>query len=385
MPPRVPLGYCTNVHPAETLAEAWTALRLHAPRLRQRLKGPVGIGLYLPWAVAEPLASRPESAESFRDFLASAGLEVFTANAFPIGGFHARRVKEAVYRPDWTTPRRVDFSILAGSALAALLPEGATGTVSTLPVGWKGDSLDSVALERAAANLLAVAEVFRQVREESGKTLVLCLEPEPMCVLETSEETAAFFERCLLTAGKALTRHLGVCLDPCHMALAFEEPAAAVRRLAPLGIAKVQISSALSVKDPARHPEAVDALKTFAEERYLHQLACRTPAGVQRLQDLDLLDPEAEPWRTASEWRCHFHVPVDRESFGPLGTTRDWIEKAIPELLKLPETPQFEVETYTWGVLPEAERPTDADSLAEGLAREMLWARKALGMKGETA
>ena len=380
MPTPVPLGYCANVHPAETLAEAWTALRLHAPHLRSRLKGPVGVGLYLPWAVAEPLATRPESAEGFRDFLASAGLEAFTANAFPIGGFHARRVKEAVYRPDWTTPRRLDFTVMAGRALAALIPAGSTGTVSTLPVGWKGDSLDRLALERAAANLLSVAETFRQIRDGSGRTLVLCLEPEPLCVLETSEETAAFFERYLLPAGSELTRHLGVCLDTCHLAVGFEEPAAAVRRLAPLGIAKVQISSALAVKDPARHPEAVSALCAFDEERYLHQLACRTPTGVHRLTDLPHLDPSAEPWASAPEWRCHFHVPVDRESFGPLGTTRGWIEKALPELRKLPSQPHYEVETYTWGVLPETERPRDPESLAEGLAREMLWAQKALGM-----
>ncbi len=352
--PSVPVGYCANVHPGETLAEVWQTLKAHAPFLRQRLGAPVGVGLYLPWAAAEPLATRPESAEGFRDFLREAGLEAYTANAFPIGGFHAQRVKEAVYRPDWTTPRRLAFTQMAGRALAALLPEGATGTVSTLPVGWKGDGLDAVALERAAATLLAAAEGFRRLEEETGRRIILCLEPEPLCVLETSAETAAFFERHLLPAGERLRRHLGVCLDTCHLAVGFEDPAEAVRRLAPLGIAKVQISSALSVKDPARNPAAVERLEGFAEDRYLHQVACPSGKGVERLQDLPLLELAREPWTSAAEWRCHFHVPVDREAFGPLGTTRAWIEKVIPELKRLPVQPHYEVETYTWGVLPEA-------------------------------
>ena len=81
------LAYCTNVHPAETLAGIWEALRTHAIPLK-RLAAPdrpLGVGLYLPEAAAEPLALRTESAGDFRAFLREEGLEVRTANAFPIG------------------------------------------------------------------------------------------------------------------------------------------------------------------------------------------------------------------------------------------------------------------------------------------------------------
>ena len=45
------------------------------------------------------------------------------------------------------------------------------------------------------------------------------------------------------------------------------------------------------------------------------------------------------------------------------------------------ETTQYECETYTWSVLPEADRPTDDAALARGIAREVASARDALGRR----
>lgn len=386
MAPAAPiqLAYCTNVHAGETLAQIWETLRLHAVPLKAAVspRSPLGVGLYLPATAAEPLAERPESAADFRGFLAEAGLSVFTVNAFPYGGFHGARVKESVYRPDWTTPRRLAFTIAAGKALASLLAEGETGTVSTLPIAWKGAVPGKEGLALAAGNLLAVAESFRRIREESGRTLVLCLEPEPLCVLETTAETVDFFQRHL-SGSETARRHLGVCFDACHLAVEFEDLAASVRRYAGAGIriGKAQISSALAVARPGTHPEAVARLKGFDEPRFLHQVAAKTAGGILRLADLSLLDITDGDWASAEEWRCHFHVPVDRAEYPPLGTTQAELKAALPALLKLPERPHFEIETYTWSALPEPERPATPEALVAGIAREFAWARQALGAR----
>ena len=377
------LSYGTNVHPAETLSGIWEALALHAVPLKRKASpgAPLGIGLYLPAAAAEPLASRPESAEDFRAFLAREGLAVETLNAFPYGGFHDARVKEAVYRPDWTTGKRLDYTIQAGKALASLLPPGATGTVSTLPGSWKAWSHGGENLERMAAQFLAAAEAFRRIREETGRTLVLCLEPEPGCTLETTSEAATFFkERLYRTRSEETARaHLGICLDTCHLAVQFEDLPSSIRLLSKEGIriGKAQLSSALSVPHPGRNPEAAAALRAFEEDRWLHQVSARTGSSIRLLPDLPLLDADPE-WLKADEWRCHFHVPLDREAFPPLGTTQADLKAAIPALLALPETPHLEIETYTWSVLPEAERPKDVAGLVEGLAREFAWVKAQL-------
>src|SRR2546423_965168 len=84
-----------------------------------------------------------------------------------------------------------------------------------------------------------------RVRAEPGKTVTLALEPEPGCHLETVAETIAFFDEHLLHGPDAdlVQRHLGVCLDACHLAVEFERPTAAVRALRAAGIriAKLQL------------------------------------------------------------------------------------------------------------------------------------------------
>ncbi len=381
------LAYCTNVHPGETLAEIWKALKRHALPLKRLAspEGPLGVGLYLPAAAAEPLAARPESAGDFRAFLKEEGLFVPTVNAFPYGGFHDRRVKESVYRPDWTTPRRLDFTVTAGKALAALIEEGETGTLSTLPIAWKGAGIGRDGLAQAAENLLAAGAAFHRLEEQTGRRILLCLEPEPLCELETTEETVAFFQKHLLGAEEGLRRHLGICFDTCHLAVEFEDLSDSVRRYAEAGIriGKVQLSSALTVREPAAHPQAISRLISFDEERFLHQLCGKAGEGLERLADLALLRATEEPWASMEEWRCHFHVPLDRPEFPPLGTTRAEILKALPMLLRLPERPHFEIETYTWGVLPEAERPKTPEDLVAGIAREFAWAREALEAPAE--
>ena len=58
-------------------------------------------------------------------------------------------------------------------------------------------------------------------------------------------------------AARALRDHLGVCLDLCHAAVEFEQPAECVRRLEQSGIRvlKMQISAGLRL--PSLDPEAI--------------------------------------------------------------------------------------------------------------------------------
>ena len=84
--------------------------------------------------------------------------------------------------------------------------------------------------------------------------------------------------------------------------------------------------------------------------------------------DRDLAESPSAEWLTADSWRVHFHVPVDAESLGPLGTTRDDLRRALACVAgDLDYEPHLEVETYTWEVLPGSEQP----DLVSGLTREL--------------
>ena len=101
----------------------------------------------------------------------------------------------------------------------------------------------------------------------------------------------------------------------------------------------------------------------------------RSDQSVQLVDDLELLLPDGDrDWRDAECWRIHFHVPIHRATLGRLHTTQAWLESALAFAVERRLTSHFEVETYTWELLPdpaELSRP-----LASRIGDELAWARE---------
>ena len=348
LPRDVHLTYCTNIHAGESWNEVRHSLETHVPHIKAKVSphNAFGLGLRLSGIAAEAL-SAPAVLDELRGFLDRENLYVFTINAFPYGPFHGRRVKEDVYQPDWLTPERLSYSDRAAEILAGLLPDGMVGSVSTVPGTFKAVAAARPEAASAMADALArhVATLV-SLQRRTGREIVLALEPEPCCFLETVEETIAFFRDHLHTdasaaivadqtgmppaaAHDALRRHLGVCYDVCHGAVEFEEPARAFAQLGEAGIriGKLQLSSALR-------------------------------AG-----------------RAGGEWRIHCHVPVFLEIAGGFHSTQPALKAALAAAKSTFVSPHLEVETYTWDVLPPELRQS---SRADAIVREMLWVLKEL-------
>lgn len=369
----VHLTYCSNIHPGESWAQTRHNLETHVPVVRQRLgvAGPFGIGLRLSAAAADELASTPGELERLRTALDDAGLYVFTINGFPYGPFHGTSVKEQVYRPDWREPERVRYTTQLIDILERLLPEGVPGSISTVPAYFRARHEEG-APEAVARALRAHAIDLDRRRSARGVDIALALEPEPCCVLETIEETVAFFETHLFASATdegALRRHIGVCLDTCHAAVEYEDPAACVGALLGAGIrlAKAQLTTGLRLA-PAS-PEALQALRAYSDEVYLHQVVVRDAAGTLT-RYVDLPDALADASAARDEWRVHYHVPVFEHHLGPFTNTQPFLEQTLRELLARDATPHLEVETYTWDVLPPELRGDDVD---DAIARELRW------------
>src|SRR6185295_10233963 len=111
--------------------------------------------------------------------------------------FQAGVVKRAVYHPDAGTDARREYLLEVAEILAALLPEDIeAGTISTLPLGHReeaGPALES----RALAQLCALAVDLARLRDRTGKSIRVCLEPEPGCLLETTSDAIRFFTQAL--------------------------------------------------------------------------------------------------------------------------------------------------------------------------------------------
>jgi sugar phosphate isomerase/epimerase len=363
------LAYCTNVHPAEDLDGVLDQLRRYAEPIREKLgTDRLGLGLWLARDVATALAEDTGAVRRLRAELLRRGLEVVTFNGFPYQGFHAPVVKRAVYSPDWSDPARLAYTADLAGLLARLLPDDAAhGSVSSLPLAWR-EPWTPDQRRTVSGHLAELTDRLVKIRAASGRTVRVGFEPEPGCVIETTGDAA----RELAAVDP---KWLGVCLDVCHLAVAFEEPRAALDRLAAAGlpIVKTQASCALEAVRPG-DPSVRAALSAAAEQRFLHQVRERAPDAVQAADDLDEALHGALP--SSGPWRVHFHVPVDAERLGPLLTTRPVLIETLRELLGGPRalTRHVEVETYTWSVLPDEAR----GDLVTGIAAELAWTREQL-------
>jgi sugar phosphate isomerase/epimerase len=370
----VHLAYCTNVHPTEDFEALLDQVRSYGGGVRARLGvDRLGLGLWLPAPVAAHLADHPDL-ERLRAALADSGLEVVTLNAFPYAGFHDPQVKKAVYRPDWCEQSRLEYTLNCASVLARLLPDDAArGSISTLPLGWRSPWYAD-RQHRAEEHLARLAEGLEKLEADTGWAIRVGLEPEPGCTVETTTDAV---ERL----AHVDTNWIGVCLDTCHLAVEFEESAAAVERLAAGGlpVVKAQASAALHAATPA-DPPTREALRAYAEDRFLHQTRERAARRTMGRDDLpDALDGR-RALRGRGPWRVHFHVPLHERPAEPLDGTHDHLTQTLAVLFGGPSavTDHVEVETYTWSVLPEDRRPEGADGLVAGIAAELGWARDRL-------
>ena len=381
------LAYCTNVHRGETWPETFASLQNYTLAVRDRIcpGRPFAIGLRLGEVAAVELSDR-DTMREFRHWLDKNACYVFTLNGFPYGRFHGVRVKEQVYRPDWTSPERVAYTNLLFNLLAELLPAGIEGSVSTLPGSFKEFHPSNDAQKIIRQNLWRSVEHIAHVSKQTGRKLHLGLEPEPLCLLESSAETLHFFDhlRAEHPHDPRLDEHLGVNYDTCHFAVEFEEPQNALPYLLNHGIkiSKIHLSSALKVS-PTR--EALEELKKFADDIYLHQVVARDAAGNRTIYR-DLPEAIIANQQTTThnpqweEWRIHFHVPLHAPAAPPFENTNDHL-LGVLDLLQI--NPQLcshlEMETYTWEVLPPELK---AWNVVDQLAAEYAWTLAELAQRG---
>jgi sugar phosphate isomerase/epimerase len=385
------LTYCTNIHAADGWIAVFENLRHYAPALKRRFSpdAPFGIGLRLSARDASELLDG--QLEAFRDWLNLEGLYVALINGFPFGSFHRSVVKADVYAPAWTDEARVQYTLNLVEILAALLPDGVDGGVSTAPLSYKAwlAKDDQAGWQTVTTNVVRVATRLAQLRHERGILIHLDIEPEPDCSIENTDETLAFFERWLLPIGtpvlarelrisqedarQALLEHVRICFDCCHFAVEYEDPIVALDRLIAAGIqiGRVQLSSALRVDMP-QDTEALShvtgRLRPFADSTYLHQVIAKRTGGLEHFPDLgDALASCRGDCGT--EWRIHFHVPLFTREYDGLESTQDYVSTVIGAAKARGFTQHLEIETYTWDVLPGSLKI----DLLESIAREYDW------------
>lgn len=357
------LAYCTNVHPAESWEETFAVLKSHTLAVRDKLlTQPNNVALGKLFAIGLRLSARAaqeildsDNLQIFKQWLTDESCYVFTINGFPYGDFHGTRVKEKVYHPDWAQPERLIYTQQLFAILSAILPTGIAGSVSTLPGSFKEFKADE---NRIFQHLYKCAQTIETLSSQNDQDLHLGLEPEPLGHFENTAETLAFFQRFQDWAKRqdlptgVIQHRIGLNYDTCHFALEFEDCRLSLAAFEQAGIriSKIHLSSAIAFNTASK--EAIKAVQAYQEPTYLHQVITRDEQGVIRRYK-DLIDyPTAT---VAGEGRCHFHIPLYATPEQPLDSTQEHALEAIRYCKSHTDLCQhFEIETYTWGVLPKA-------------------------------
>jgi hypothetical protein len=367
------LTYSTLVHPGDTWPEMWHSLTTYVPRVKARVcpDKPFGVSLRLSNASAEVLHAQPAERAKLKAFLAENDLYLYTVNAFPYGPFKNQVVKEQVYEPDWRGEQRARYTMMVADILAEVCGPEVNPSIQSPPLGFKPRVTGPEVVEAYAANLRRLAVHLHRLRERTGRTVTLAIEPEPACYLETTAETIQFFTKVLRSdaslaalakdlgidsegARTVLRRHIGTVYDICHQAVEFENITESLQGLVDKDIPVLKLQEAAAVQVPAVTPAAIEELRRWADTVYLTQTIEKRNGKLRAFLNLEDAiaawerDPAGE-----REWRIHFHVPVFLETLGEhFRTTRFAIAEALAFHKRQPLSAQLEIETYTWDVLP---------------------------------
>lgn len=390
------LTYCTNIHPGEGWGEVLQNLKTYLPPLKKEFSpnNPFGIGLRLSRQAAEQLLEQEGQLDALKQWLQDQGLYVFTINGFPYGDFHGQPVKSQIYSPDWTTPKRLDYTLQLARILAELLPEGMDGSISTSPLSYKpwlsgeDDQKVKSTYNQSTQNLAKLVAELLKLKQQTGKIIHVDLEPEPGGLLENSKDVINYYQEWLLPIGMkylqeqenltkeeardAIYNHLQLCFDVGSFSMAYEKPAEAIAKIRHVGIkiGKVQLSTALKATlphDVETRGEIAETMASFAEPLYLHQVVEKDKDGtLTQYPDLTFaLQHIRKP--NATEWRTHFRLPIFMKEYNGLASTQEDLMEVLRLLQKSPVTQHLEVESYTWDVLPKDLKKDLSDSIRHEL------------------
>jgi len=343
-------------------------------------KSPFALGLWLDADAVEELTI-PTNLAKLQSILSLNNFYVFTVNAFPYGKFHKDTIKDDVYKPNWNSEQRVEFTCKIADILAILLPKGITGSISTLPGGYKEHLIDS-SCKKISLNLLRSANHLAELENRTGKKIILGIEMEPDCIWESPEEFCEFRNKYLSTPNGL--KYIGVCYDTCHQELLENRPENGLNYLVSknIPIAKIQCSAALKSTIPEPNSALIEELANFADHIYLHQTRFFDKTGkiIKKYNDIPDTKISNNALVRVSQIYTHFHTPIYIDTISAnFATAKNELFRVIEVIKKYPEIcSNIEIETYTYSVLPKKIKP---ESMEQMIIKEYQWILKKLQTK----
>lgn len=370
--------YCSNVHPGSSISSLKEQIYNHAiPIKKARNLEKMSLGLWFNESSVTEFINSFSGTEEFVNLLVNENLTIMTLNAFPQQQFHGGKVKARVYKPNWSSKERLNYTL----SLLSLIEEHphifhSRITISTLPLGYKSE-WDNKKHKLAIDHLCILALKLSQLEERTGIHVRVCLEMEPDCVLEKTQDIIDFFYTDLYKNFKNkeyIKSHLGICFDICHQAVMHENIEHSLQSIieSEICIGKIQVSNALRFKEKEAEG-VIPLLKPFFNSPYLHQMKIKSYNSLkQEMKHFpDINEAVLSVLTGNGEARVHFHVPIYKDEISTiLKTTQQSIIDTIDFFKNSSLCPHLEIETYTWSVF---DAKAINQSLNDSLVLELEW------------
>lgn len=383
------IAHVGSMAPVGSFADLQATIRESLAPWNHAINGdsPANVSLRLSQAVLDDPACTPENLR--------AGLGEYDLRLVGLSGVNiSGGGKTDAHRPDWRSEERLGYMFRAAN-LAAEVTETNAFSITTnafasrsaidagMPGNWAALTL----------NLIRVVEHLVRIRERTGLTMHIDLEPEPGSLLRNTDDIVRYWQQWLMprgaamlsdrmpvtdgTAVEAVLRHVRIALDTAHAAVVWDDPANSLDRLQDAGvqIGRLQVSTAVECEIPANADERADvvaALRSLEHPTLLQQVvAAREGATVARYDDLAdaiaVID-ESE----GQTWRVHTHAPVLADGYGVLRSTRPVTERWLREISSRGmDVGLIELRSANWSVVPADDR----SDVAEMITREAEWVR----------
>ncbi len=404
------IAYCSNVHPGQSLKQVTDNIQSHFTTIRNRRHIPnMASGLWLSASAAkslledQPIDESASQLDQFKQCLNDNGMLLTSLNGFPYGNFHQGVVKKDVYLPTWAQPERLAYTTNLAQILAQCLPDDIHfGAISTVPLGY-AELWDGIQNKQALNYFTALIENLTDIENNIGKRICICIEMEPDCVLQSTDQLLSFFNNDLLPYAASnniskdtVLRYIGCCFDTCHQGVMNENITEALTKITDSGITigKIQISNAINARLQNKN-DVKQLTQLFKDEKFLHQTKLfNNNTLIAELADLEehtlvkQLENVSEAEQSVITAKIHYHIPINQTDFSEtfLSSTQNAIEETLDFLAinieKNKQLPYLEIETYTWLNFLSTNTIKDKSSvLHQGIVDEFTWLENALNKR----
>lgn len=391
----VHIAHVGMMNPVTSFADIESTIRESLAPINSAIndESPVAVSLRLSQAA---LSDEALSAESLQTLLAANNLELWGISAVSISG----GTKEQVHQPDWRAEERLGFMFPATNLAATFAtPEQEIGITTNalshrrwvdvdMPGNWAALTL----------NVIRMVQHLAGIRDRTGITLHMDLEPEPGSVLRDTADVVTFFTKWLLPRGGAMLsdrmslgegsaseiilRHVRVALDTAHAAVVWDDASSSLDAFAEVGIriGRLQVSSALEVDVPSdveSQKVLAEHLSQFSSPTLLQQVVAQKHGEIVQRYD-DLPDAIAAMSESADQtWRIHTHAPLLADRYGGFTSTRQeaatWLREISARGIDIG---MIELRSANWDVVPHDDRA----SLEAMIMEEADWVREQIAL-----